>query len=62
MMTSTIQHEKFCLPRPGEAEPRTETYTADRYSEDDGITVVGLATVSRCIECGARTVDGQPVA
>ncbi len=48
MTTTTIDHEKFCLPRPGETEPRTERYTAVRYGPD-GTTVVSRPVVHRCI-------------
>ena len=52
--TSTIEHQRYCLPRPGEQEPRTETFTAERYGPDG--TVTSRPTVERCIECGAQTV------
>ncbi len=52
-----IEHERFCLPRPGETEPRVESYAVDRYSAD-GVTVVSRPTLTRCIECGAQVVEG----
>ena len=55
-----VEHQHFCLPRPGEVEPRMESYTSPRFGAD-GVTVVGYAQVDRCIECGNRTVDGQIV-
>ena len=57
---STLRHELFCLPRPGESEVRTESYNAPRYAPD-GVTTVSVARVHRCMECAAQTVDGQPV-
>lgn len=60
-MTDTIRHADFCLPRPGETEPRIETFRADRTGED-GLTVVARPVVSRCLECGEQTVDGVRVA
>ncbi|MGI9157700.1 MAG: hypothetical protein ACR2FG_13890 [Marmoricola sp.] len=60
MTNTNLQHERFCMPRPGEREVRLETYSQTRYGQD-GVTAVGAARVSRCIECGAMTVDGQPV-
>ena len=55
--TSTVQHEGFCLPRPGLDAPRLETYTQPVY-QDDGITPTRYVRVERCIECGAATYDG----
>ncbi len=58
-MTSTaaIEHESYCLPRPGEDAPRTEAFRAERYGKD-GITVVSRPVVHRCQECAAQTVTG----
>lgn len=56
-MITTIKHEEFCLPRPGEPEPRIETFPAERYAAD-GVTVVSRPRVTRCCECGAQVVDG----
>lgn len=57
-MTDHLEHERFCLPRPGEAEVRTETYRLPRTGQD-GITIASWATVHRCLECGRMNVDGQ---
>ncbi len=54
---TAVMHEPFCLPRPGEEEPRMEGYRLPRYA-DDGTTVVGHATIQRCIECAAQVVIG----
>lgn len=51
-----LDHEPFCLPRPGSDEPRIETYRADR-TDETGL-VIGRASVTRCIECGAQEVRG----
>ncbi len=55
--TTTIDHEKFCLPRPGADEPRIESFTVPRTAQD-GVTHIGQARVTRCIECGAQSVEG----
>lgn len=47
-----LEHEPYCQPRPGAAEPRIEAYTAPRYGPD-GVTVVNHVSVTRCTECGA---------
>jgi len=64
MMTSTstsnLRHERYCLPRVGESELRLESYTQAKYGPD-GVTAVGASRICRCIECGAMSVDGQPV-
>lgn len=57
--TTTLRHLDFCLPRPGASEPRVESYRVER-SNQAGV-VVGRPLVVRCVECGAQTVDGQPV-
>ncbi len=49
------QHEPFCKPRPGEAEPRVERYTTNR--EDAGGRVVARVLTTRCVECGAAEYD-----
>jgi len=54
---TAVEHEPFCLPRPGELEPRMESYRLPRYA-DNGATVVGHAVIQRCVECGAQTVRG----
>ena len=56
MSTSTLEHRKFCLPRPGLDKPRLETYLADKYA-DDG-TPAGHVSVYRCQECGVASFDG----
>ena len=48
--TTEVQHEPFCLPRPGNDEVRMESWLADKY---DGEAIVGKTRVVRCIECGA---------
>ena len=55
--TAAIEHERFCLPQPGEDEPRTETFRAERTGPD-GVTVTSRPTVTRCLECAAQTVSG----
>lgn len=55
--TTHIEHEKFCMPRPGEDEPRIETFTVARTAPD-GVTHVGRARICRCIECGSQHVEG----
>jgi len=55
--TDRLQHERFCLPRPGETEVRTESYTG--YRDVDGRSIP--IPVTRCMECAAMVVDGQPV-
>lgn len=51
-MTATVRHEDFCLPRPGEKEPRVEGYV---HMGDDPTTGRSAPThdVTRCLECGA---------
>lgn len=51
-----LRHEEFCLPRPGETEPRIEGYS---HFEDDPKTGRSRAThkVTRCLECGAARYD-----
>jgi len=56
-MTATIEHEPFCLPRPGESEPRIESFPVTRYGSD-GYPTGSRATVTRCQECGAQTLVG----
>ena len=49
-----VRHEEFCLPRPGESEPRIESYP---HLADDPKTGRSQPThdVTRCLECGAAT-------
>lgn len=55
-----LKHEYFCLPRPGNIEPRIEQYRQTVIAED-GITPVRSVLVTRCIECAAASYDGvQP--
>lgn len=49
------------LPPPTLHEVRMEAYTLDKTGPD-GITVVGIAHVQRCCECGNRVIDGRQVA
>lgn len=53
---SKIRHEEFCLPRPGADGPRVESYP---YLADDVASGRSrpVATVTRCIECGATHYD-----
>lgn len=53
---SAVDHEPFCTSRPGQLEPRMESYRLPRYSDDGKVT--GQASIDRCIECGAQTVQG----
>ncbi len=57
--STTILHQQFCLPRPGEDEPRIESYQAERTGPD-GLTVTARPTITRCLECGSMTIDGTP--
>ena len=54
-----IVHEHFCRKQPKEEGIRTERYDSPIYGAD-GITVVDSKSIHRCIECGARTLDGVP--
>lgn len=54
--TLSIEHEKFCLPRPGEDAPRIESFTTSTYGED-GVTATGRVRTTRCFECGAARYD-----
>ncbi len=56
-ITDTLQHEDFCLPRPGQLAPRIEPYSVPRYSSD-GLAVAGSVWCVRCIECGVSSYDG----
>ncbi len=56
MRTDTLDHEPFCLPRPGETEPRTESYRADQYDEHGRL--IARPLVERCVECGTHRVTG----
>ncbi len=56
-VTGDLEHEVFCLPRPGSDEPRIESYQADRPGPD-GIEIAARVTVTRCQECGAATYEG----
>jgi hypothetical protein len=55
--TQTLEHERFCLPRPGEQQPRIESFVVTRTAQD-GVTHIGYARVTRCLECAAQTVEG----
>lgn len=54
--TDNLQHEPYCLPQPGETEPRIESYRAER--SDDMGRVISRPRVTRCIECAAQIVEG----
>lgn len=58
-MSAALNHEPYCLPRPGETEPRIDTFRSER-TNDTG-HVIARPHVQRCLECAAQTVDGQPV-
>lgn len=49
-----VRHEEFCKPRPGEKEPRMETYL---HMGDDPASGRSAPThnVTRCLECGAAS-------
>ncbi len=51
-----IQHATWCIPQPGEAEPRVESYLATR--EDEYGRVVSRPRVTRCQECAEQVVIG----
>ncbi len=55
MSATLLDHEIWCLPRPGEAEPRVERYTANR--EDTDGHVVARILCTRCLECGKIEYD-----
>ncbi len=57
---NVVEHEKFCLPRPGELEPRIEAFSV--AVSDAAGAPMGRRDVTRCIECGSQTVDGRQVA
>jgi hypothetical protein len=56
--TKSIRHEEFCLPRPGEKEPRVEGFVAYADDAQTGRSRPA-AFVSRCLECGAAVYDPQ---
>ena len=56
MTVDTLDHEDFCLPRPGEDEVRRETYTLPVYDDNDHVT--RYVHVERCQECGVIAYDG----
>jgi len=49
----------FCLPRPGESEVRTESYSQTKYGPD-GVSAIGQYQITRCMECACMSVDGGP--
>lgn len=53
-MSALLEHEVFCLPQPGEPEPRIERYTQTRHTQD-GTTVAARVLTIRCIECAATS-------
>lgn len=55
-MPDTLQHEDYCLPRPGADAPRIESYRSERT--DDTGRVTSRPVVTRCIECGAQETRG----
>lgn len=50
MTPTNLDHMEYCLPRPGNDEPRTETFN---YTRDDGM----VASIDRCQECGTQTIS-----
>lgn len=56
MTDNSLIHEPFCLALPGESEPRTETFRAERT--DDQGRVTSRPVVHRCVECGSQIVTG----
>lgn len=54
-----LNHEEFCLPRPGEEAARIEGFVA--YSDDERTgRSRPVAFVTRCLECGVakyRPID-----
>lgn len=54
---SALEHESWCGPRPGNDEPRIESYTLPRYDQT-GVVVTSYARVTRCVECGVQEVAG----
>ncbi len=62
MTTSThlVEHASFCLPRPGELEPRIEAFSV--AVSDAAGAPLGRRDVVRCIECASETVDGRQIA
>lgn len=55
-----VDHEPFCLPRPGELEPRIEAFSV--AVSDAAGAPLGRRDVVRCQECGSETVDGRQIA
>lgn len=58
--SNIVEHEKFCLPRPGETAPRIEEFSV-AVSDANGAPL-GRRHIVRCQECGSQTVDGRQVA
>ncbi len=58
--SNVVEHEPFCLPRPGELEPRVEEFSVG-VSDASGAPL-GSRHVVRCQECGSQAVDGRRVA
>ncbi len=54
--TPELEHEKYCLPRPGEGGPRIESFRAERTDQEGNVTSRPL--VIRCLECGSQVVQG----
>jgi hypothetical protein len=48
-----VQHEVFCLPRPGKEKVRIEGFVA--YEDDAAGRTRPAAFVTRCLECGAAS-------
>lgn len=56
MTTTAHPHEPWCLPRPGEKEPRIESYRAQKTGPDG--SPAGSVAVRRCQECAVSLYDG----
>jgi hypothetical protein len=56
-----LEHHDYCLPRPGESDPRIESYTHN-ITDHTGNRIVRVASLTRCVECGCMTVDGKAIA
>lgn len=53
---TALRHEYFCLPRPGDEEPRVEGFVAYIDDVETGRSRP-VSFVTRCLECGAQHYD-----